>query len=934
MKEQIHSEVLNSVMESILIVDNDNTIVFSNPTLHQLFEVDMDEDLTGSSFLDFVSEDHWDIVRGQTGKRKNGESSRYELKIVTAKKNTKWVSLSVCPRLDEKGNTIGAFATIVDITMAKEMQFELSRNEKRFRDIATCSADWLWETDQHARYTYCSEKVIDSLGYTAEEMIGKTPFDFMPPEDRKSMKMIYLDLVKFKEKIVNLENRNIHKNGDVRIFLTNGVPVLGKDGELLGYRGLDRDITDKKNAEKKLRDALNTSKLILESLPLGIMIIGRDKLIKYVNSVAGNMTGCTPESLIGKICHDCICHSQVDNCPIIDLDKPVDNRETTLKCYNGTELSVIKSVLPIFLDGEDVLLEVFVDNSQQNMAREELNTAYRLMEKKNVDLEIAVSMAELNKREAERANTSKSEFLANMSHEIRTPMNGVIGMIDLLLDTELSSEQIDYAITVKQSANALMLIINDILDFSKIEAGKVEIEEIDFDLRMMLDDIIKLVSLQTDQKGIKLLLTIAQDVPSLLKGDPGRIRQIITNLLGNATKFTSHGEISLLVDIIKQFENKALLKFSVTDSGIGIAPEKLDALFQPFTQADSSTTRKFGGTGLGLTISKQLAELLGGEIGADSTPGSGSTFWFTTEVKTRKPSRGMEIDLKEEHDLIRSSRILIVDDNSVSRRDLGEILNDLGCRYSNATTGHQALEMLVKAVAEGDPFKVAVLTMQLKDIDGETLGSRIKHDRRLSGTPLMIMFASTAARGDAARMSEAGFSAFLTRPATPTQFRECLIEVLIRNRDAMKNDTRGIITKHSIAESRKENLRILIAEDNPVNRIIAMKILEKLGYNAHSVENGKQAIEELEKNPYDLVMMDIQMPEMDGLEATRVIRDPESAVINHAVPVIAMTAHAMPRDREKAIQTGMNEYITKPVNSDEIAGKINAIFLNKSIGEL
>ena len=808
MNEQIHSEILNSVMESILFVDNNNDIVFSNPTLHQLFEVNVNEDLTGRNFLDFVAKDHWDIVSGQTQTRINGESSRYELKIVTAKNNLKWVSLSVCPRLDKQGNTIGSFATVVDITRMKKMQFELVESEKRFKDIAMCSAAWLWETGRDGRYTFCSEKVIDSLGYSADEILGKTPFDLMPAEDVQSIKDAFINLFQNKENIVNFENKNIHKNGDIRIFLTNGIPILDDEGNLIGYRGVDTDITEQKRTEDDLIEA---------------------------------------------------------------------QKQTEIK---------------------------------------------------NIELETALSIAKELTEKAKLASRTKSIFLANMSHEIRTPMNGVIGMTDLLLDTELTAEQADYARTVKQSADALMSIINNILDFSKIEAGKLELEEIDFDLRTMLEDILNLLSIQISRKGIDLLLRIDQEVPSLLRSDPGRIRQVITNLIGNAIKFTSNGEITLGVDVVNQYGDKALLRFSISDTGIGIAPDKLDALFQPFTQADSSTTRKYGGTGLGLTISKQLAELLGGEIGAESTPGKGSTFWFTTEVRIRKPSRSWKITSNEEMDLLRSLNILIVDGNSANRRSLSEMLENLGCNYTEATTGKQALEILFKAYAEDNPFTVAVLDMQMPDMSGETLGIRINEDTRLSETLLMIMFTSTGARGDAARMSEAGFSAFMTKPVTLSQFRECLVRVLVQNLDANKDDARGIITKHSIAESRKENLRILLAEDNLVNRKVALKILGKLGYNAHSVENGIQAIEELEKNHYDLVLMDIQMPEMDGLEATRIIRDPESAVINHNIPVIAMTAHAMQGDRDKGIQVGMDDYITKPVHPDTISEKIKAVFLS------
>ena len=900
MNKQIHAEILSSVMESILIVDNCNVILFSNPTLHELFEVDTDDDLTGRNFLDFVTEDHKEIVNEQTVLRKSGESSRYELQIVTEKNNMKWVYLSVCPRLDEQGNTIGAITTISDITKRKKMEFELSESENRFRDIAMCSADWLWEIDENGRYTYCSDKVIDYLGYSAAEVIGKTPFDFMLAEDVQHIKDTLFNLLKKKEKIVNLENRSIHKNGDIRILLSNGVPILDNNGTLLGYRGVDIDITDRRLAEKKLKDALSNNIKILESLPVGIMIIGLDKRIKYVNRVAGNMTGYDPEDLVGKICHEYICHSEVDRCPILDLNQTMNNRETTLRCVGEIELPVIKSVFPIVLNDEKVLLEVFLDNTERNKARAEL----------------------------ERTSSLKSSFLANMSHEIRTPMNGVIGMTGLLLDTELSPEQFDYARTIMQSADSLMSIINDILDFSKIEAGKLELEEIDFDLRTMLEDITSFISVQTNQKGIELLLQIDPKVPSLLKGDPGRVRQIITNLLCNAVKFTSHGEISLSVDVIRQNDNKALLKFTVSDTGIGVTPDKLDALFQPFTQADSSTTRKYGGTGLGLTISKQLTELLGGEIGAESIAGKGSKFWFTADIKVRKTSRIPKVTEVEEKELIASIKILIVDDNKTNRDILSGMLENWGCRHGEADSGIEALSMLREAYTKSNPYNIAILDMQMPDMDGETLGRTIKDDKILSDTILMIMYTSIASRGDAARMSEAGFSAFLTKPVTFSQFKACLLTVLKISHEP-DDDNGGIVTKHSISEAKKGNFRILLAEDNPVNRKVALKILEKLGYVAHPVENGRKAIEELEKNPYDLVLMDIQMPEMDGLEATRLIRDPESSVLDHDIPVIAMTAHAMEGDRDIGIQSGMNDYITKPVHPDRISEKIKAVIAEK-----
>ncbi|MCK4671198.1 MAG: response regulator [Candidatus Aegiribacteria sp.] len=904
--DDMHMEILNSVMESILIVGNDNRIIFCNPVLYELFEVEMSEELIGRYFLDFVPRDQWDIVFDQTNKREEGDSSRYELEIITEKKNRKTILLSVVPRKDEQGRTTAAIATIADITERKLIELELAESENRFRDVALCSADWVWEVDASGKYIYCSDSVINVLGYSTSEIIGRTPFDFMQPEEAERISKEFLSIVEGKRDIVNLENRNLDKDGNIHILVTNGVPILDKNGELLGYRGIDRDVTEKRKAEEELNKALIANKTILDSVPFGMMIIGKDKRIISANSTARVLLGREIEELKGRICHDFICPTRVGKCPILDLGEILDESERILLNRNGNRIPILKSVTPIELNNEDVLLEAFVDISRQKRAEEE----------------------------AKMASNVKSVFLANMSHEIRTPMNGVIGMTGLLLDTDLTPEQMDYTQTIQQSADSLMSIINDILDFSKMEVGKLELEEIDFDLRIMLGSIADITAIRIQDKNLELMLKIDSEVPSLLKGDPGRLRQVIVNLLGNAVKFTSEGEIVLEVDVIRETEKRVLIKFSITDTGVGIPSDKLQNLFDPFTQADSSTTRKYGGTGLGLTISRQITNLLGGEIGVESTPGKGSTFWFTADMIFRKPAQVLSKEKTDEFALLHSMKILIVDDNQTNRTILSGMMKNWGCRYNTATSGASALRILKDSIEKDDPFDIAILDMQMPDMDGETLGREIKKDPDLRDTLLLIMYTSMATRGDAARMSKAGFSAYLTKPVKTFQLRDCLISMHRKNKkEGILTEARGIITKHSLAETRKEKFRILLAEDNPINQKVALKILEKLGYSAVPVENGREAVQELENNTYDLVLMDIQMPEMDGFEATDIIRDPKSSVLNHEVPIIAMTAHAMDGDRDKCIQAGMDDYISKPVRPEMLTMMIKKVLSREFITE-
>ncbi|WP_320040495.1 PAS domain S-box protein [uncultured Desulfobacter sp.] len=767
----------------------------------------------------------------------------------------------------------------------------IRRISERLQTILANTSDGMHVLDEQGCIVEFSKSFSHMLGYTAEEtaQLHMSDWDMYAPLEKISS-WIQTSI----NNPTTIETQHRRKNGEMLDVEINTRGII-LDGQPLLYAS-SRDITARKRAENRLKQALLEQSAILENANVGIIQV-KDRRIVKCNKKMLQIFGYDDEEMINKSTR-LFYSSQKHQDEVLQKIDPiifgggVYSSERELPRKDGSLVWVKISGTAIDIEApESGSIWVFEDISEVKAREQELQEA---------------------KTAAEQANKLKSEFLANMSHEIRTPINGVIGMTELLLDTQLSTEQLHYANAIRSSGKLLLGLINDILDFSKIEAGKLEMETIDFDLLSLLGDFLDSMAPRAHKKNLELLCSVAQGTPTALRGDPGRLRQVLNNLTGNAIKFTETGEILIKVSVVKDNEKECRIRIVINDTGIGIPEDKLALLFDKFSQVDASTTRRYGGTGLGLAIAKQLVELMDGDIGVSSHERRGSKFWFTVKLEKRNVR---ESDRQPVPVDLQGLRILVVDDNATNRDILTTQLMAWGMRPEQSPNGPQALVELKKAFDAKDPYTLAAIDMQMPDMDGKTLGRAIKNDPMLASIHL-IMLTSMGRGGDAGRFEQAGFDAYANKPIRQRDFLSILVKTVSGGSTAAP---RALVTRPSAREKRHlftRNARVLVVEDNDVNRQVAVGSLVNLGLKADAVASGIEAIKALMRIPYDLVFMDIQMPGMDGFQATRRIRNPETGILNNNIPIIAMTAHAMQGDREKCVSSGMNDYITKPIDKN------------------
>jgi PAS domain S-box-containing protein len=860
------------------------------------------DEIIGQSFSRFYPQEDIDRGKPEEDLQIAVSDDRFETECWRERKDGSrfYANLVITAVRSRSGSLLGFSEISRDITERKRAEEAQHKSAEEFRAAFEDAPFGMCLSSLDNQLLRVNQALCQLLGYSKEELLAEGWRGLAHSDDLGRLRRAADEMRIGRAASAEFEKRYIHKQGNV-IWVHMRVSVVrDRRGEPAQFITHVQDITDRRHMEDELRKLVS----VVESSSDFIGTATMEGKVTFVNPAGRRMVGLDGTGLLPGTILDFVSDGEQerfrnDVVPTI-LEKGRWDGETEFRHWKtATPIPMWQSIFQITEEstGRPIAMATICRD---------------ITERRRVEAQLVQA-----KQGAEAANRSKSEFLANMSHEIRTPMNGIIGMTDLVLDTELNSEQAEYLNMVKESAEALLTLLNDILDFSKIEAGKLEMDYLSFDLRKSLGEVVKTLAIRAQQKGLEFIFDVASEVPTNVVGDPARIRQVLVNLVGNSIKFTERGEIEIKVQTEAQSAEGAVLRVSVRDTGIGIPVEKQKKIFEAFSQADSSTTRKYGGTGLGLTIVGQLVGLMGGKLWVESEAGKGSTFYFTVQVGSGVAALPTESpDVSQ----LAGVPVLVVDDNTTNRR----ILEDSVIRWKMIPTvvagAAAAIQTLQHALASGAQLPLVLTDAHMPDMDGFGLIEKIRQDPLLANVRIVIL-TSGGERGDAARCQELGVAAYLSKPFDRLELRDVLLHVLAG--DLAKPGKRALVTRHTLQEQRR-SLSFLVAEDNAVNRTLIARLLESRGHSVVLAQNGREALEALGKQPFDIVLMDVQMPEMDGFEATKLIREKEEASGTH-LPIIALTAHAMQGDEERCLVCGMDGYVTKSINLEELFSVIEKV---------